>query len=575
VAVEGTRIAATGGPGAGPPPEGEVPTEWLVPWRDGFLTGGVSYPAQPSPVEISEETRALFPQEIVDLFPDGMPATLDEAGDVLAEAGLLDEALAILGQNESARAEVYAVPAGEPQLVAWYSTDGRQWEPVDIAMPPGLDWVQSVVVAGDRLVAYGLVDPGADAEVDAAARPPSIAAVASTTDLVEWSMQTIEPAVDPAVQAIARVGVNVDTVAANASGWVAAVSSYPDPDFESLLPDTVDTDDVAGWGTSDTGLQVDIGDPDGETTSLHFSWEELGIDDELRDRLLGGDASYWHGSWGGAVTEVELTDVGPAGYRPFPHLAATDAGFVVVSDVVRFSPDGLTWSSSPAPDSAVTGVMSIGDGLILFADRSDLTTVYRTDATGGDWREIEVPDAPARLTPTFGSVASPAQVLDSYVPPPYVGPEVVVEHEGYRLTTQDSSDATRYELVDLGSGELASSERVDAGGDWGVTGPFQFLRYEERGIVLLDPDTGAELVVVPLEVVSRAAEAAWSEQDETDGPVYAPDLWVVATPDGERWLVEDLPDEDAEEVGSSPVAAINGAVVLARTGTDWVRYDLG
>ena len=84
--------------------------EWSVPWEDGFLVGSTFFPPQPLPDELPEEVRALFPQEVLDLFDGGLPATISEATTMLSDAGLLDVVSEIISNNPEAYDAIYGTP---------------------------------------------------------------------------------------------------------------------------------------------------------------------------------------------------------------------------------------------------------------------------------------------------------------------------------------------------------------------------------------------------------------------------------------------------------------------------------
>ena len=102
----------------------------------------------------------------------------------------------------------------------------------------------------------------------------------------------------------------------------------------------------------------------------------------------------------------------------------------------------------------------------------------------------------------------------------------------------------------------------------------------EGALDFIDPATGETLVSVPLDVVrgewqtaydAALAETGWVEPERE---AYRPDFWILATSNGTDCLLEDL-DEGSEESGWWPqLAAVNGDVVVARLGEDWLRWTI-
>ena len=103
----GTAVEVPGLLGQSPAATGNGWTDWLVPWRGGFLAATTEV-IQPRPEPLSEELQSRFPQEVNDLFPDGLPPTLNEAQQILAEAGLLDEVTEIVSNDPELYDALYA-----------------------------------------------------------------------------------------------------------------------------------------------------------------------------------------------------------------------------------------------------------------------------------------------------------------------------------------------------------------------------------------------------------------------------------------------------------------------------------
>ena len=85
--------------------------EWAVRWRGGFLVGSGISQAQPLPTEWPDDIAALFPPEVIELYRDRPPATVDEATTILSEAGLLETVSDILRDNPDG----WSSSTGSPQ----------------------------------------------------------------------------------------------------------------------------------------------------------------------------------------------------------------------------------------------------------------------------------------------------------------------------------------------------------------------------------------------------------------------------------------------------------------------------
>jgi hypothetical protein len=534
--------------------------EWTAAWKDGFLVGSQVYAPQPLPTELPEEVSALFPQEVRDLFGGELPPTIAEATQMLEEAGLLEVVTEIISANPEASAAIYSAESQEPPtLDVRFTTDGVTWEPIEMALPPGASYIAGTTTVGDRLVVwYGPQGPLGEFS-DGTVR------VATTVDLVNWSVQEIVP---PAPSFELPDGVNWSVqpfgFAANDSGWVANVSAGIDFDPYALVPaeERAELDQSRGGysiGTDDAGIMIDL---DGAET-ITYTWDELGVAPELAEFLSGQNyvPTTWAATWDGVPAPSQT---------PGPMegvIVATPAGFVGLGEEVRFSEDGLTWSTSPLPvDDGyyVTASFAFEGGIIAFVDTPDGVQIHRLDERGGSPQRLEIPGLPASAAGGWGSGNRLGVILDATEPGP-PPPPLVVDADGYRLTIDYASGVA--EVTDVATGEIvvtADMRSVDE------DGPFTS---DFAGVTVTDPATGSVVVFFPREALDAAGEALSANEAVVDEE-FNPDLWLLASVDGETFVVEDL-DEGSGEMYFGPGGLIaNGSRLLLQAGGSWVVYDL-
>lgn len=536
--------------------EGGAPEygEWVAAWNDGFLVGAIRSQPQPLPDELPEDIVALFPQEVVDLFGGELPATIEEATDMLSEAGLLDEVADVIAANPDASAAIYGAETAAPSLDVRFTTDGATWEPVEMTMPAGAQWLSNVTGVGDRLVAtFTSFDP------TTGRNPDGRISVASTTDLVAWDVQEIVVP-PPPVELPEGVTWTAEPtgLAATETSWLAGVYAGISFDPVALLPDDVARE--VGEGNAWPGQDADgifLEREDGDR--VVYPWDELGVAPEVVELLV--DQSYdhtlWVGDWNGASAPADA-ELEPGSF------VATSAGFMAFGRDVRFSADGADWSTVPLPvDDAVGVNLAFGfdGGVVVAAVGRDGTDLIRLDETGASAEVLDIPGLPEHAAP-LGPGSSLGTVLDAAEPPP-PPPPLVVEHAGYRLTLDGA--AGEVEVVELATGELV----VSAPFGWSSTDE-QPITFGDDGVTVDDPETGEAIVVFPRDVVDAA-------QERMGGPVeyeYAPDTWLLASADGERFVVDDLDDGDAHDWGGPSLVVGNGTRLLVQTPDGWVSYDL-
>ncbi len=565
VQVVDVRPSTVPTPGAD---DGNSYVSWLVPWADGFLSLSNVTTPQPLPAEIPAEFTALFSAEVQELFADGLPATIDEATAMLSEAGLLDEVTAVVADNPEVSNLIYSVPTATPEAAVWFSPDGDEWNPVDVTLPDGMSSLQEVVVAGDRLVA---VDTRQD-------RDAITLTVASTTDLTTWETQTIEIPRPADLPAVVNFSAWPATIAANESGWVLEVHRFTDVPVETFLPtDVRESIDHSvyggGFSTDENGLEVQIGtSAEGDQQTYSYTWEELDIDPAVIPYLDDpSETQLWTAAFGGDPTMA--SDVPPQS-----GIVALPDRFVRTQPSLETSTDGVVWTTVDVPwqREVVNSVIAVDGGVVVFTqDDSGTSHAYRADPSFHDWTPIDIPGAPEWWSPVFGlRSSSPAVIVDTFRPE-MPSQEIVVEYDGFVVTTGSGVASLWYDVVERATGDVVASESIDLatlsdGG--GEDGPFEHLRYHSdgSGLTVDDPESGAVIVSIPQDVLDRAAEEAYGGDVAEE---YRPDLWLIATIDGDRWLVDNL-DDDVEALGPS-LAAVNGDIVLVAVQDGWLRYDIG
>ena len=218
------------------------------------------------------------------------------------------------------------------------------------------------------------------------------------------------------------------------------------------------------------------------------------------------------------------------------------------------------------------------DVLAITATPYGESSIVVLDATGTMIREVEIAELGDSFWP-WGPISSSALTVAVMTPAP-AETTIVVEHEGFELTQQSGGEVVAYQLVELSTGEVVAEESVDLQTtEVGDDGPFEYLAQGEYGITITDPETGATIVEIP----QSAIVSAWNDAqggDEMTEPGQ-PDLWLLATTDGETWLLEHLDEVEVSDAYAPTLVAVNGTTVLAGTiawGPDttevWQRFTI-
>jgi hypothetical protein len=545
-AISSPNVGAADGPGQ----------QWLVPWEDGFLAIAPIYEPQTLPGQLPDDIRSLFPEEVLELFPDGLPPTVAEATTILEEAGLLDVVTEIISSNAEANSAILGAPIGPPSLETSFTVDGTTWESFEMTLPVEINDVRSVLSVGDRLVVMSLPSFGPSGQEGGVQ-------LAATTDLTTWSIQTIDlPPPTTELPDYVNRYVGVHDLATNESGWVVLISDDLDINVESLLPDDVfdpTTEGGFGYGTSDEGVEVFLGDEDNEP--LRYTWDELGVSPDVVELMHGGSINreqLWTASWDGSPVRSELTsEFGGT-------TIATESGFLSVTDRGWFSEDGISWSATDLDGvTHVNQYMNYDGGVIVVGmDEDGLSSLYRVDSRGQSAELIEVPGLPDQVHGAgFSESAGGAITFDANVPEINTDP-VILQIDGYELSMSMNTGA--YELRDS-AGEIVLSE--DEPSALGSPSEEPDFRQDNDGWSFSDPQTGEVLAFFPSEVVDAAVEEHFGPPP---GEYDDPDFWLVATADGERFIVENI--EEGFENGWPILTAINGDTMLVFSDGSWSRY---
>lgn len=520
--------------------------DWLVPWGDGYLSFGFVYSGQPMPA-FDGSFQEFFPQEVVDLVLSSGVTTIEEATDLLVDAGLYETVVEIVMANPDLQEQIFSVPAPPPTFEVHRSADGLEWEPAAGIEFPFVD-IHHVLSDGTRLVVAGVV--GADYELG----DPGTMQVAITTDLTDWEVHVLAGPDTAGLPDVVRAEAWVGSIAIGPDGWLVTSSiNFWLDEWTLLSPHLADLD--GGWDVraDESGLTVEIyefrdevypeeeiypeeaeavdgddgadGDDDGPASApvvepdlihqccevidtIELTWAEVGIDYATWTQYREGGnetLSTWTAPWGSSPVQ---TIVG--GDRGLGSVIGTDAGFVATGwdresdgSILLFSADGREWVERPAPVTGarawVDQVLYVEGGVVLTSGDDLTRTTWRGDSDATNWQVVDLP--PSAADRWWGAWSS------SSLP----GIATVVDLQEYQW----------YEGTDAG----LEGDDVDA-------------------------DLGFE------------------------GPYPEPDFWLLATRDGIDWRLEDL-DEPAPEQAYPQHTLINNDTILVRLGDSWRRYELG
>lgn len=532
----------------------------VLPWEGGLLAISMEGSARPLPDELPDELREIVPDDILELFADGLPPTIEQATEMLSDAGLLDEMTDLLAEHPELEEFVYSTPAPGPTVTAEVSTDGLEWTATEIELPmrgyPQFDVLDGVLVAWAEV-------PSADAGTRLA--------VARTADLATWEL--VEHDLPPAVETRdlpddVQTQQWVSSLTVRDDEWFAFVSTEQWIDPAMLLPaDLQATLDEVGYsvGTDDDGVTIEFQDPDtGEWTVVDRTWDELGVDDSVTRFDGRSTTTLLRGDFAG-----ELADLGPPPVQAGATITTAGDSLVAASGTVWISADGSGWTE--VPDLPTDGYAHVAarlpDGDLLIEVQSARgTEAVVLDAGTGTVTPTELPELPNPYA-LWNDSGVPAWVVDAAGQPAVEPTTVVVEYEGIEVSLTDGPESETIVATDLATGEVIyelTQRRVSD----------DFVEHHEwdeatgEGWLVLRADDGAELVRIPEDEINRAYRR--QATDTLVEPEWNPDLWLVATVDARTWTTVDLPDDTTYQ----HVAAIVDDHVVYSTLDGWERVPL-
>ena len=558
----------------------------LFPWKGGFLAIGTTFEPQPLPPELPQEIIDAFPPEVVEFFPDGLPATIEEATQQLQEAGLLDEVSDIIVNNPEVSDAIYSQRV-EPQRSVRVSADGVDWTEVEASFPDGAnEGLYNAASTGERFAFATMIydDQLPDGAGGTYAEPTvSAVEVHSTTDLITWTTQSIPLAQPLATDSLVRAQMYLSSFAATDAGYVLSVERSVDVDVFQLLDSELrERANNGGFGVSygDRGVTVSFDEvlneagavEDGGPDTYTFTWEELGVDSSPAE-LDTMSSERWVGTWDGG-SPVVADAAGDSNW-----IVAVGDDFVELGPTPRRSPDGLTWEQIDLPDGGFTDmIVETTNGLALrMSDRFGGGTVYTGNLATGEWTPLETPGLPASAQPEGRGSGGFlfARYGDEQFDDPFVdsiGSLSTAEVDGYRYElemTGDGNDiSSTYTVTDVESGAVVATETSD-----GVTDGSPFEHVDENSefggaFTILDPDSGDAIVTIPYQSMRQQiinADGSVTEMVDSGPPETrdwsAPEFWVLAALD-DGWTLQQVSDgSDEERYPTGMVAVGNVALV--------------
>jgi hypothetical protein len=325
-----------------------------------------------------------------------------------------------------------------PHMALYSSADGVEWTPANL---PENFWASSLAGAGSRLYAVGTSPAGGGAVTYELATSDDGGAAWTTTEVPSELRELQERYPDEILTGQPSIAVRDGTV-------VITLRVNATLDLERRLPAgvTYDEGQGPGWGTTAEGVVVGgaaecaaaAGVPAGvsppstapcgdesTSTARTYTWDELGVDDELRELVMSGRRLAFVSRGGGAFEPVDLGERGTGDGQ----LVATDDGFVLALgrydesgvEVLR-STDGSTWE--PAGElpgyGAASGVVA-GRAAIATTSPDDdaaASLMVHLAQPDGTWltvdprQALDEPEATSTYDVAFGPLGWAAAISD-------------------------------------------------------------------------------------------------------------------------------------------------------------------
>ncbi len=558
---------------------------WLVvPWHDSFLmvqvVGGGTEVAPNL-----EEWEELFPAEVVELFADDPPETLEEAQIRLGRAGLDDVVAQFLAENPGVSRDIFEGESLSVRLEAHeLATDGR-WVPVEVGeFPVVVATADQITSSGETLVLSGSV-PDGDGP-----------AVFSTSDLATWEATAVEVGPLELFEGAVIDRWQLDGLVASEDAWAGIVTGSA---FLDLYLPVFQAAGVSGGGISVGADGVEVTprkpipegaqppyqtEPD-EGNKVLVTWEELPF---TRDEFLQAQSGSLRATAGAPYASDKVSASVEQQESLVVQLVATENAFAAIdhepSASVTWSGGGKTFErvedlplvvgdpSAEGDDELPEFLSAAGDSALVATSRGRL---FKGRGDGSGWVEIIPPEdiVENRITGDLqygsdvwvfargGSLSDSAALRDRWI---------AATDDGYTWITVDVRD----ENLD------APGEDAWCCGPNAIRNGTKLLVQDEDGWKLYEiPDTGPgaagvhasagdvpKLVpsgAVDLEVVEGASgfegvagAAVWVFADPALPGV--PAMAATVVPSGHRWddssAEQDTRDEPEVFVSSESVA---------------------
>ena len=307
------------------------------------------------------------------------------------------------------------IESPRPPATLYRSVDGAEWSPV--ALPEGF-WPAAVASAGERVYAVGTAPAGGGVtdrlatSADGGATWETLEVGSGLADLLARHPGEVRP--------------GSQSVAADDGTIVVTTTIHGNLDLEARVPDglpadgysaEITTDGVVvtpaacgdGWavprGTDPRRPQADEAgpppapppsacDPEAPAQPATYTWDDLGVDDELRDIVLHGRTLVAVSAGGDGFTPVDLGDglaggivvAGDDGFTLFAVRGGTPGSPGSGTTEVHRSADGVTWTAAGELDGYLVsaGVVD-GRPAAAVADLTRGAAIWTADGSGSWW----------------------------------------------------------------------------------------------------------------------------------------------------------------------------------------------